>query len=260
MKVMFYGNCQLQVVLHALRASNEGFTAEYAGITERLDFYDKDRSEELFAWADLVFSQPIMNKANEDYHENLVARFGDRILFMPYIYFPGLFDFTKIVAKFMPTRTGILEEAVLLQHLRARGLRQTLGDYSTGRLALGKAEQFAANLQELARREQLCTIRIAPYYRAQFRERPLMLTHNHPTPEVINEISRMTAAHLGLSYSAIGPDTPATYRSITLPAANSTVLTPFTAADLGLKYPYDLHWFPKGHALIKEVAEAYGIA
>lgn len=259
MKYLFYGNCQAQVTMRALRLCNEGLEAEYTPNTDRLANYDPECTKRLFEWADIIVSQPVMNIESADHHSRLRTRLGGRLVFMPYLFFPAFFDLSSVNHDFLPGRSRVIEETIVLQHLQTQGLDATIAAFVSGRMALRKAEQLEANLQELERREELCQIRIASYFRAHLRDRPLMITHNHPTPEVVNELARRAARHFGLAFSPITPKTPLLFQKMILPADGKRVLSPYTAADIGLRYDHDLHWLAQGRDLILEVARANGL-
>lgn len=112
---------------------------------------------------------------------------------------------------------------------------------------------------ETARRESLCQIKLAPFVRENYRTKQVLLTHNHPMPELIDECARQIAGLLSLRYTKITPEKPLDYSRITL-AQGWNFITPFAKSELGLCYPYDLHWLTKGRNMIEKVANALAIS
>ena len=53
MKILFYGNCQTQVVMQAVANSNPDVETDYAGNSRRVAKFDPDRTERLFDWVRL---------------------------------------------------------------------------------------------------------------------------------------------------------------------------------------------------------------
>lgn len=74
----------------------------------------------------------------------------------------------------------------------------------------------------------------------------------------INELARQAAQELSLQFVPIPPKDFQNYACITL-EAGWDFLSPFATSDLGLDYPYDLHWVGKGTRMIAKVAEALNI-
>lgn len=98
-KVLFYGNCQSNATATALSIMNPDIDVRYAGNSQRVVEYDPERSERLMDWCDIIVSQPIMNVGNADHYELLAEKFGDRLIFMPYVYFDAFF-FTLLRASY----------------------------------------------------------------------------------------------------------------------------------------------------------------
>jgi hypothetical protein len=79
--------------------------------------------------------------------------------------------------------------------------------------------------------------------------------HNHPHPDLINEIARQFAALLNLKFKAVTRDNLLVLDAITLPEFGK-VCTPYCVRDLGLRYNYDLQWTRLGREFITESAGA----
>ncbi len=260
MKILFYGNCQTQVAMSAVALSNPTVQVDYAGNSRRVAKFDPERTERLFDWCDHIVTQPVMNTDNPDDHEVLRGRFGDKVIFMPYVWVDGLFSLVAAPGgKERRGDSGFLGDVHVTEHLRRTDLAQTIQDYQDGRLDFQHAERFEASMTELARREAFTDVKVAPFIRDHYRDRTMMLTHNHPHPEVINEIARQIAARLGLSYQPVTMADPLPYEMITLPEFGK-ILSPYGVRDLGLRYGYDLQWLRVGRDMITQIAEGLDTA
>ena len=261
MKIVFYGNCQAQAASFAIQARNKSLTVEYAGNSHRVDLFDPERSWRLLDEADAIVTQSIMNMDNEDNHEALRARFGDRAIFMPYVFVDGLHSFsltTPVHHKLVVDH--LLGGTFLLDHLRRHGVRKTIWDYRVGKIDFHHRDRFNRTMAEMRRREAAsgCEIRIADDIERMYRTSQKMLTHNHPSPDLMNIISGKIADRLGLSFSDITPEEMHAYARIILPVS-VTIATPWCKSELGLTYPYDLQWFFQGRDMIQRLARAYEI-
>lgn len=255
--LLFYGNCQVEAASQALQARNPDLRCNYAGNSNRVAKFDPPRSEKLMAEADLIIAQPIMNMERDDNHLAMRERFGDRVIFMPYIFIEGLHSLSlagstqrKLVPKY------IIGGEIVLKSLRKHGVRRTISDYKTGRLDFDHVSRFAKTLAEMRRREEeaSCEVRIADEIEAMHHAERVMLTHNHPNPNLINIIAGKISEHLGRAYDPLRPNEVQFYLQITLPVFE-TIVTPWCQRDLGLDYPYDLQWFRSGRDLIRKLAD-----
>ncbi len=258
MKLLFYGNCQTLAAQAALTANNPKMKSEYAGNSVRVTHYDPERTEKLMNWCDYIITQPVMNDSNPDHYQRLQERFGDRVLFMPYVFCDGLFSMSHAPAARSKVRSGVIGEEVVIKELRRHGFNKTLFRYRNGLIKFDHDKRFAANLTELHRREEVCDIRIADFLEQNYRKQPMMITHNHPMPVVINLIGKQIAERTGLDYTDITRENPLDFAAITLPEFD-TLTTPYTVRDLGLEYDYDLQWTRKGRKLISMIAKSIGI-
>lgn len=261
MNLVFYGNCQVEAASYALQARNPSAACTYAGNSNRVPKFDPARSEKLMNAADAIIAQPVMNMDRKDNHEALRQRFGDRVIFMPYIFVRGLHSLSlagpthrKLALK------NLIGGDIVLPHLRRHGFHKTVAFYKAGRIDFQHQARFQDTLTEMRRREDQgnCEIRIADEIEKMRRDSQVMLTHNHPSPDLINIIAGKIAGHLGLDFSDIPPEETSVYTQITLPVFE-TIVTPSCKADLGLTYPYDLQWFYRGRGLIRTLAETYSI-
>ena len=143
---------------------------------------------------------------------------------------------------------------VVVERLQQAGLTQTIRDYLAGDLDFRHLDRFTASMEELERRESFTDVKVAPFIRAHYRDRALMLTHNHPHPDLVNDIAAQISARLDLRYSPVTRDDPLAFDAITLPEFGK-VFTPYAVRDLGLRYDYDLQWARTGREFITQIAE-----
>lgn len=258
-KILFYGNCQSMATATALSIMNPDIDIRYAGNSQRVAKHDPERSARLMDWCDVVISQPIMNLGNAEHHEALAERLGDKLIFMPYIYFDGFFSLFYLPRRTARSKTGVIGEESVIEELQRVGFRKTVESFAAGQLDFKHAERLAFNFEEEERREQLCQIKLAPYVRENYRTTQVMMTHNHPMPDTVNECARQVAQVLSLKYSPISPDNHQDYSRITL-GLGWSFITPFAKSELQLDYPYDLQWLTKGRKMIEKVAAALNIS
>lgn len=138
------------------------------------------------------------------------------------------------------------------------GYAETVKSYIAGHLDFDHRARLRFNFEETERREALCQIKMAPYLHENYRKFQILLTHNHPVPMVVNEFARQVAQVLRLHFTPITAAHPQDYHRITL-SQSWDFISPFAVSDLGLDYPYDLQWVPKGTQMITKVAEALNI-
>ncbi|MES2665303.1 MAG: WcbI family polysaccharide biosynthesis putative acetyltransferase [Pseudomonadota bacterium] len=266
MKILFYGNCQTEAAMNALAARNPKIKCEYAGNSRRVIKYNPERTTELMEWCDHIVTQPVMNLENPDHHDVLRARFAGRITFMPYLWLDGLYSLCGAPGARVLKGTsgakghsGVIGEEIVIAHIKSNGLAQTVADFRSGALDFGHRKRFDDSLAELERREESADIKVAAQIRNGYRDRVVMLTHNHPHPLIVNDIAQQIADRLNLSFKPILPDEYLRYSTITLPEFGK-VLSPYTISDLGLKIPYDLQWLKIGRGFIADIASSMGIS
>lgn len=255
MKFTFLGNCQVEKVCTALRLCNPDADIDYAGNSRRVDKFDPQRTDALLDKSDAVLAQPILNPANELSCQRLRARLGDRVCFMPYVYFEGIFSLTEAPSK--PPGEDILNAETCLQPLRDLGIEETIRQFALGRIDFRHKERFAFNVKEMRRREQFCDIKAADFILGS----PVrsMLTHNHPSPEVIVHLAAQTAARFGLAFSQTDLGTAAHRKALTLPIF-TTVLSPFGLREIGLDWEPDADWLGNGTKLLRRIGARIGAA
>ncbi|MEL6476578.1 MAG: WcbI family polysaccharide biosynthesis putative acetyltransferase [Pseudomonadota bacterium] len=247
MSFLFFGNCQLEMIARALSARNPSAEIIYRGNSSRARNHDPAGADQAMAAADRIVSQPILNANHPEHHTTLRARLGARLLFLPYLWLDGLFS---LVEARQPPDRRIIGAQVIRKALAAQSRDDILARFAAGEIAFDHASRLRRSLAELTRRESFCDIGATDILRAGLRERPLMVTHNHPAAEVTLQLARRLAPKLGL----LPPD-PDQSDGLHLPVA-TRVLSPQTTRDLGLTFPPDPDWLAQGTALIDRIAKA----
>jgi len=258
MKILFYGNCQTDVTHRALTFSNPLCEFEYAGNSRRVGHFDENRKNRLLEWCDHIVTQPIMNKNNPDYYQNLLDRHGDKITFMPYIFLDGFFAMSYAPGSIGSTISGVISQEPIRDMLLKEGFDETLAQFRSGKINFSHQERLKYNFEEMERRDAICHAKVLPFILERYKDQHVMITHNHPIPEMINDIAAQIATRLELNFDPVRMDQPHRYARITLPEFSSLVL-PQTVEENGFNYPYDLHWINKGRRLIRIIAKAYDV-
>lgn len=242
-------------VARALKYRFPSITVNFGANSARVNHFDPERSARLQQKADIIVSQPVMNKDSDSYYEKLQSMFGQKLLFAPYVYFDGIFSMSDAPQVLNPKYTTIVNESPVLTHLRAHGLETTIRAYRTGNIDFQHKRRLNANFEGLRTRDKLCDIKILDLFQAEYKTKRLMITHNHPTPQVLDYITGKVAERIGLHYEPILQSDPVAYVEIVL-ARTETVISPWSCIDLDLQFTYDDQWYQDGVKMIKRIAEA----
>ena len=255
MKLLFFGNCQSERAARALSFFNEDHEFLYAGSSKRVGRFDPSRTERLMDEADHVVAQAILNERDPNSQTALIGRLGDKVTFTPYVFVDGLYS----LGLSMNTEKllgGVVGSDILREAFDAKSQEDVLKEFDEGTLDFRHAERLKASLQELERREAPCDIKVSPMIREMCLKKRIMITHNHPHPSVISLMCHQIAQRLSLKWDRIDRTDPLKFALITLPE-HVQVLSPYTVADLGAEFPYDLQWRENGIELIKTAHAAW---
>lgn len=255
MKLLFFGNCQAETVATALRFWNSDDEITYAGNSNRVADFDPDRTHKLMEASDIVIAQAIQNKNNPDHFEKLRDRLGDKVLFMPYIFIDGLYSMSESRNE-KTFLGGVVGDAALRDIFEKLPYHEVIEKFERGEIDFKHAERFNSSLDRLDRTETHCDFKVGALLRENCLTKRTMLTHNHPYPSVICDLSRQIAKQLTLKWQNIARRDPLKLSQITLPVAGR-VLSPYTIQDLGASYAYDMHWRHQGVGLIKKAYFAW---
>jgi hypothetical protein len=256
MDIFFYGNCQAQAVSQIISLNNRNLTIEYGGNSNRVAKFDPGRSLQLLESSRYIISQPIMNVNSVDHHEKLRAKYGSKLIFMPYIYFDGLFTLSDSPA-LQANPNGIIGQSYAKAAIDRLGVGRAIAEFRRGGIDFQHKERFENNLTELRKREALCQVTASDYVEATYRKSRPMITHNHPAPDFLMDIARKIANLLGLAHSEAILKDPAKKTTITLPYYTS-IISPQAVSQLGLTYDYDMQWFADGRRLFRRIAGRQG--
>ena len=224
----------------------------YESITPRYGNFDLDRCRENIETSDLIIAQAVENKDNEFSREKLHLAFQDRIVFYPYIYADGFFSMSFFPAGPNVQPYGVMNFEPVLESLLEVGFQETILRYRKGDINFHHVERLEGNIEKARANERYISIKWVDDFEELIKSRRLMITHNHPNPELLNLISKKISGISGLNFREVKPDEHVLYSLVTLPNPGA-VVTPFAVSELGLKYDYDLQWFPTGRRLITHI-------
>jgi hypothetical protein len=251
LKILFYGNCQTQVVMKALRLFNPDVEMEYAGNSHRVTKFNPERSRRLMEESDFIVSQPVMNKDNPDYVEILKEKLGEKVAFMPYIFLDGMFSISH--APNTPVLNDVVNGEVCKSEIENFGLQKALERFRRGETDFKHQERYQRNIALMRQRENFCQFKVVEKI-VSYPGRA-MLTHNHPVPEILIHVASQVAEALNLPFRPAACLRPALHAHLTL-SMFLTVLSPYTIEDVGLKCDPDLGWFENGTTLYRKVNAA----
>lgn len=255
MKVSFVGNCQAEAISRILKRSNPGLDVVYETVTPRYGDFNADRCHENMQSSQIIVAQAIENRSNEFYRENLRNTYGDRLVFYPYIYCDGIFSMSFFPGGPNTQPYGVINFEPILESLLQYGFQETVMRFRKGDIEFNHAKRLSANIKTARANEKLTSIDWVSDFEELLTNRRLMITHNHPNPELLKLISRKIADVTGLRFSEVRPSDHLLYSLVTLPNPGA-IITPFAVSELGLKYDYDLQWFPTGRRLIAHINKA----
>lgn len=142
----------------------------------------------------------------------------------------------------------VFGEKAVLEHLRRDGIARTLDAFRDGGIDFGLPERFRCCVDEIARREQATTVKLADFIRANYRERKLFLSHSHPTTAVFLEMLRQIKDQAGLPIDLRAID--AANENVAMMHDVAVAFTPYDVAVHGYKFPHRPDWYEKGVGLI----------
>lgn len=242
MKVLGIGNCQVSKLAILFRHFNPGIKFKYLTNTTRFGKFDGDQIWDELKSSDFVISQPIMNKENNLYYENIVKEASGRIVFVPYIFVDGIFSLVQAPRMNVSAGQGhIFGSEELERHFTPEqsSIRSALDLMRVGGVNFNNVSRFEGTMTELLRREKLCHVSISDFIKDMLPEKLPMISHNHPMPEVLVELYDRIAKVIGLN-----PKSPIDWvvtEQVTL-EEKPRVFSPYDAAALGLKCGHDLQW------------------
>jgi hypothetical protein len=253
-KIAFFGNCQIEAISKILESSNSGCEITYQTNTNRHGSFDPDGLRKTLDESDLIISQAIANRDNEFSKEQMTEKYGSKVIFAPYVFFDGLFSMSLALTSVKARPTGVLNHDPISESIKKIGLQRTLGRYRSGRLNLNHKKRLDFNIKYSRENEKLCSFPWVDDFLENFYSEKSMITHNHPTPKILNMIAEKISNLTGLYFKEVNPDDFVLYSRIVLPNPGA-VITPMSKNEIGFKFDYDLQWFPESRNLINRVAK-----
>lgn len=254
-KIAFFGNCQIEAISKIIENSNPDCQITYQTNTNRHGNFDPEGLKKTLEDSDLIVSQAIANRGNEFSREQMEEKYGSKVIFAPYIFFDGLFSMSLALTSAKARPTGVLNHGPITDSIREVGLQRTMGRFRNGKLNLNHKERLNFNIEYSRVNESLCSFPWVDDFLDRFYEERSMITHNHPTPKILNMVAKKIADHADLAFRRVNPDDFVLYSKISLPNPGA-VVTPMSKADIGFEFEYDLQWFPDSRNLINRIAKA----
>lgn len=132
--------------------------------------------------------------------------------------------------------------------------------YDRNLLIFDCARRFIENLQEQARREEQCSIHLAPWILQNFQTKHLFLLHNHPGSALLVELAHRVLMRIGMDCDEIPYDGPTDGGRLTAVMPGYHGVHPLVMRELGLTFEpnrtgEDMEFY---RTLVKELAETKG--
>ena len=249
MDVYFLGNCQVNALRGLCRDMFPRMKADFGSITPYWGIHDAAATEQAIEKADIVISQAIANPAARFNVEEMKARAGNRVVFVPYVYVDGIAGLEIVGSK---GRTVIKGAEHLTAGQDGRRALHVFQDLCAGKIDLHNRARVTASIARMAQKEaESGGVRIADYLAATWDEAPLVYGINHPTQRVVFELFRRVCDVVGWTYDPKVAEDPVVWGRRALPAS-TRAFTPVDAAGLGVKYGPDTHWYAAAHKLVEQ--------
>jgi hypothetical protein len=251
--VYFLGNCQVNALRGLCRDMFPKMKADFGSITPYWGAHDPAVTEAAIGNADIVVSQAIHNPAARFNVDEMKARAGNRVIFVPYVYVDGLAGLEIIGSKGRSVIKGAPE---LLAGQEGRRSLHVFQDLCAGKIDLHNRHRLTASILRIAQKEaQTGGVRIADYLAGTWAEAPFLYGINHPTQRVVFEMFRRLCDVAGWRFDPRLARDPVVWGRRALPASNRA-FTPADAAALGVAYPPDTHWYAAAHKLVEQAMKA----
>jgi hypothetical protein len=241
--ILLLGNCQLQRLSFVLNVN--GIACTYLANTERLDdAYDPDRILEAVSSASLVIAQPIFNMSNPLNYKDM-SKIAKEVIYLPYLYVDGLFS---LGSTDIGTSTMLGSEA--LDPYLEKSFAAMLNDFLMGYIDFNGPARVKSTVTEMERREkEVAAIPISDVVAEKFRDRKLLLSHNHPEKWLFEIQAERLFKAMGKPYRPY-ESLPHYQRVEYLFNAGESVLSPYDVDQLHLRFESDDQWWIIGHRLL----------
>lgn len=242
--IVLIGNCQLDRLQYILMAS--GFSnLKYYSNTSKLDNnFDVENVLNACKNADLVISQPIIEKTNPLNYE-VLASANKNTIFVPYIFIDGYFSLSSSDINSNKIYGEECLDTKLIQH----DFGFILESFKKGNLDFNLKSRLSNSIQELKNREDLCQIIISDVIEQQILEIPLLISHNHPSPYLFDIFVSRIFDLLETKYKPFNLQSAA-QRIEYVFGTGSSVYSVYDAKALNSRNAFDDQWFNIGHMLL----------
>lgn len=238
MRIVTIGNCQAQSLGNYLHHLLHGKPqVNFLSVTERVGpIADEQQVSKLVSKADLVLSTHLEAKhkylSNSAVHQKL--KHGSLVT-LPYFYNTG---FASLI--YSPIGNKVFGGEPI-ESLKKTGVDKYEAKemLEQGRIEFNIINRFGECMNELAQREQHCTLKIAPYIYKCYRTTRLFDTHNHPSKGVyyclLKQIFKLDLMPLGTQLSEL-------YQDMLPPTSTSRKhhsITPQDVEQHGYQFSFD---------------------
>lgn len=249
MDVYFLGNCQVNAMRGLCRDMFPKMKADFGSITPYWGVHDAAATEAAIEKADIVVSQAIFNTEARFNVEEMKARAGNRVVFVPYVYVDGIAGLEIIGSK---GRTVIKGAPELLAGQEGRRSLHVFQDLCAGKIDLRNRQRVTASIMRMAQKERESGgVKIADYLAETWAEASFLYGINHPTQRVVFELFRRLCDVVGWRHDPRVTEDPVVWGRRALPAS-TRAFTPADVAALGVAYGPDSHWYAAAHKLVEQ--------
>lgn len=187
MKIAFFGNCQLRTMADIFAVLRDDIETSYFSNNSRTgNFLDQDIIHDALHRCDAIVYQHLDDRHGILSSSAMRRNLSDKILVsVPYVFNSGL---TVIgYAPMSPKNSfgeifGAEEIYEILDHRESHD--EVIGQIELGN-DLGSVARFSKCMSELKEREKNLDVKLHDFICEHYRDRLLMITHNHPTNKIM---------------------------------------------------------------------------
>jgi hypothetical protein len=260
-----FGNCQARGIASLLKISlPDSFEAPLFFSNNMRTAQMKSADEILtnLNAADVVVFQPLSDAHGPLSETNVRASLNGSVTLIafPYIFNHGIAGFCRAVQAISDNSYGrVFGEEAVLKRLESGATAEELTEmYLAGELDLRVRQRFDRCMTKMAERERTAEIRLTDFILEHYRERRLLLMHNHPSTALYAEACAQLKDLTGLPIDVEG------LRSADdenlADHAYKTEICPVSQRDLddlGCTYAPDPDWRETGPRLIRMIASEW---
>lgn len=250
--IIMIGNCQIERMSYVFRG-NGIENIKYFANTEILDEnFSCDKIIDHANRAPFVIAQCVVNENNPLNYRNL-TKINRNTLIVPYIFVDGIFclSASDVQAK------KIYGEEYIQEILRDGNLGKVVEHFKSGIINFKNEERLLNSINDLKERERLSSsIEISEYINENIRDRRLLISHNHPTWILFDELCRKVFLEIGRSYVPYR-ELPHEKKIEYIFGRGISALSCYDVLTLGLQYDEDEQWFNDGFSMIRKICDDF---